>query len=202
MACRKISPVILAINGGSRVWPPPASDPAAAAMPAATIAIDDPRASDVRALVRRHLEFAAANKPAGDIHALDVAGLLDPAVTIFSCRAGGDLLAVGALKRLDRRHAEVKSMHTAEAARGRGIGQAMLAHLIGVARDHGFRRVSLTTGSQPAFAPARSLYASAGFRVCGPFGHYRPSRHSTFMTLALKGPSPARARPRPCAAGP
>ena len=202
MACRKISREILAVNGRSRAWPPPASDPAAAAMPAATIAIDDPRASDVRALVRRHLEFAAANKPAGDIHALDVAGLLDPAVTIFSCRAGGDLLAVGALKRLDRRHAEVKSMHTAEAARGRGIGRAMLAHLIGVARDRGLRRVSLTTGSQPGFAPARSLYASAGFRACRPFGHYRLSRHSAFMTLALKGPSPARARPRPCAAGP
>ena len=76
-------------------------------------------------------------------------------------------------------------MHTAEAARGREIGRAMVAHLIGVARDRGFRRLSLKTGSQPAFAPARSLYASAGFTACEPFGHYQPSRDSTFMTLTL-----------------
>jgi putative acetyltransferase len=79
-------------------------------------------------------------------------------------------------------------MHTAEAARGRGIGRAMLAHLIGVARDHGIRRLSLKTGSQPAFAPARSLYARAGFTPCAPFSGYRPSASSTFMTLSLDPP--------------
>ena len=158
------------------------------AAPEVTISIDDPRACDVRELVERHLEFATSHKPPGDVHALDVAGLLDPAVTVFSYRAGGELLAVGALKRLDRRHAELKSLHNAEAARGRGIGRAMVARLIGVARDRGFARVSLKTGSQPAFAPARSLYASAGFTPCGPFGGYRPSRHSTFMTLSLDDP--------------
>jgi len=157
-------------------------------MPEITIAIDDPRASDVRALVARHLVFARSHKPAGDVHALDVAGLLDPAVTVFTCRADGELLAVGALRRLDRWHAELKSVHTAEAARGRGIGRAMLAHLIGVTRDRGLRRLSLKTGSQPAFAPARSLYASAGFAPCRPFGGYRPSHSSIFMTLSLDSP--------------
>ena len=157
------------------------------ATPEVTISIDDPRASDVRALVERHLEFARSHVPPGDIHALDLAGLLDPAVTMFTCRARGELLAVGALKRLDRRHAELKSMHTAQAARGRGIGRAMVAHLLDVARKRGFRRVSLKTGSQPAFAPARSLYASAGFTPCEPFSGYRPSRNSTFMTLSLDG---------------
>jgi putative acetyltransferase len=155
------------------------------------VSIDDPRASDVRGLVERHLEFARSHKPPGDVHALDVAGLLDPAVTFFSCRAGGDLLAVGALRRLDRHHAELKSIHTAEAARGRGIGRAMVAHLIAIARDRGFRQVSLKTGSQSAFDPARSLYASAGFTQCGPFGDYRPSRNSTFMTLSLDCLDPA-----------
>jgi putative acetyltransferase len=79
-------------------------------------------------------------------------------------------------------------MHTAEAARGRGIGRAMLDHLLAVARQRGCRQVSLETGSMDAFAPARSLYATAGFRLCGPFGDYRPSRNSTFMTLALDRP--------------
>lgn len=149
------------------------------------IAVDDPHASDVRELLERHLEFARSTSPPEDTHALDVAGLLDPAVTFFSFRRAGELLAVGALKRLDPGHAELKSMHTAQAARGLGVGRAMLGHLIAVARDRGFARLSLETGSMAAFAPARALYASAGFRPCEPFGAYRPSRHSTFMTLTL-----------------
>jgi putative acetyltransferase len=149
---------------------------------------DDPRADDVRKLLERHLAFAHANTPPEGVHALDVGGLLDPAVTFFSFRRDGELLGVGALKQLDRLHAELKSMHTAEAARGRGVGRAMLGHLIRVARERGCRRVSLETGSMDAFAPARSLYASAGFRPCGPFGDYSLSRSSTFMTLSLDAP--------------
>ena len=154
-------------------------------MPEGKISIDDPRGEDVRVLLERHLAFANAHSPPEDVHALDVDALLDAAVTFFSFRLDGELLGVAALKRLDRRHAELKSMHTAEAARGRGIGRAMVDHLISVARDRGFRRVSLETGSQPAFAPARSLYAAAGFRLCGPFGDYAPSPSSTFMTMSL-----------------
>jgi putative acetyltransferase len=76
-------------------------------------------------------------------------------------------------------------MHTAKAARGQGVGRAMLDHLTGVARQRGYRRVSLETGATDAYAPARSLYISAGFRTCGPFGDYRQSPHSTYMTLPL-----------------
>jgi putative acetyltransferase len=78
-------------------------------------------------------------------------------------------------------------MHTAEEARGRGIGRAMLDHLIGVARERGFSRVSLETGSMAAFAPARSMYAKAGFSECAPFGGYFLSPNSTCMTLSLGG---------------
>jgi putative acetyltransferase len=96
-----------------------------------------------------------------------------------------ELVAVGALKRLDSSHAELKSMHVAEAARRRGIGREMLDHLLRMARERGFDRVSIETSAQPAFAAARALYASAGFTRCGPFGQYVPSPHSTFMTLEL-----------------
>jgi putative acetyltransferase len=154
-------------------------------VPTVEIAVDDPNARDVRELLRRHLQFAEANTPPEDVHALDVDQLVDPAVTFYSYRRDGELLAVGALKQLDGRHAELKSMHTAAAARGRGIGRAMVEHLIGVARDHGFGRVSLETGSTQAFAAARSLYLQAGFTPCGPFGDYPPGRGNTFMTLAL-----------------
>src|ERR1700677_3292046 len=102
------------------------------------ISIDDPRAADVRGLLERHLAFANLHSPPEDVHALDVEGLLDPAIAFYSFRLNGELLAVGALKRLDNEHAELKSMHTAEEARGRGIGRAMVGHLLGVARQLGF----------------------------------------------------------------
>jgi putative acetyltransferase len=157
-------------------------------VPDGEISIDDPRAEDVRELMERHLAFAHSNTPPEDVHALDVDGLLDPAITLFSFRFDGELLGVGALKQLDGRHAELKGMHTAQVARRRGIGRSMVDHLIGVARDRGFRRLSLETGSTAAFAPARSLYARTGFRPCGPFGDYGPSPNSAFMTLQLSGP--------------
>jgi putative acetyltransferase len=160
-------------------------------VPEGEISIDDPRAPDVRELLERHLAFSRSHSPPQDVHALDVDGLLDPAVTFFSFRLDGELLGVAALRRLDGGHVELKSMHTVQAARGRGIARAMLEHLIGVARDRGFHRVSLETGSMAAFAPARTLYASAGFTPCAPFGDYRPSPNSTCMTLALDGGDPA-----------
>jgi putative acetyltransferase len=119
------------------------------------------------------------------VYALDVDGLADPAVTFFSLRADGELLGVAALKHLDPEHGEVKSMHTAEAARGRGVARALLDHVVGVARERGYRRLSLETGSGPAFAPARALYAAAGFHPCGPFADYDGSPNSAYMTLAL-----------------
>jgi putative acetyltransferase len=149
------------------------------------ISADSPLAPDVRELLERHLAFTTATSPPEHMHAMDANALLDPAVSFFSYRCDGVLLGVGALKRLDDGHAEVKSMHTAQAVRGTGIGRAMLEHLLAVARQHGFRRVSLETGTMAEFAPARALYASAGFAPCEPFADYRPSPDNTFMTLAI-----------------
>jgi putative acetyltransferase len=149
------------------------------------IGVDDPRRSDVQALLMRHREFALGQTPPEHSYALDADGLLDPAVTFFSFRAGDSLLGIGAIKRLDPRHAEIKSMHTAEAARGRGIGRAILTHLLDVARSEGLRQVSLETGTTPGFAPARALYCSAGFVACGPFSDYQPSQDNYFMTIEL-----------------
>lgn len=156
-------------------------------MDGARIAIDDPRADDVRGLLERHLEFARTHTPPEGVFALATDALVDPAITFYSYRRDGELLAVGALKQLDGTHGELKSMHTAQAARGQGIGRAMVEHLVAVARARGLARVSLETGTMAAFAPARALYARTGFTECGPFGDYRPSPTSTFMTLALDG---------------
>jgi putative acetyltransferase len=151
------------------------------------IAVDDPRAEDVRTLLGTHLAFSQEVSPPGHVHALDVGGLLDPAVTFFSARRDGVLLAVGALKRLDESHAELKSMHTSEAVRGQGVGRAMVDHLLVVAADRRYQRVSLETGTADAFLPARALYAKVGFKPCEPYGGYTVNPHSTCMTINIEG---------------
>ena len=150
-----------------------------------TIAPDDPDRPDVRALLAAHLGFAHEHSPPEDVYALDGSGLRSADISFFSARADGELLGVGALRRLDESHAEIKSMHTVAAARRRGVGRAMLAHLLTTAQAEGCTRVSLETGTMAAFAPARALYASAGFTPCPPFAGYRPSPYSVCMTLAL-----------------
>jgi putative acetyltransferase len=151
--------------------------------------LNDPR---VIALLHTHLIRARAETAQGSAHALDLSALRAPNVTFWSAweRDANDgaqdaLVAVGALKRLCDAHGEVKSMHTAEAVRGRGIGAALLRHVITVAESRGMTRLSLETGSWPYFAPARALYARHGFVECPPFGDYRPDPNSVFMTLAL-----------------
>ena len=146
---------------------------------------DDPTSSDVRALLERHFEFNHQHSPPEDVHALDATELAANDVTFFTIREGGELLGMGALKQLDRTHAEVKSMHTTSAARGRGVALAMLSHLVQTARDRGCTRVSLETGNQDAFAPARTLYMSLGFEPCGPFNGYWDGSTSVFLTMTL-----------------
>ena len=146
---------------------------------------DDPSAADVRELLERHLTFARDNSNPEDVHALGPDGLLGDDVLFFSAREEGELLGVGALRDLGSGHVEIKSMHTAEAARGRGVGRLVLDHLLAEARARGSTRVSLETSTRPIFAPARSLYASAGFVPCEPFGEYRANRQSVCMTLQL-----------------
>jgi putative acetyltransferase len=151
---------------------------------------DDPRNADVRTLLERHLAFANEHSPPEDVHALDIDGLLHPSISFFSYRVEGELLGVGALKHLDDGHAELKSMHTSAEARGRGVGRAMLDHLVALARVRGYRRVSLETGTMDAFAPARAMYAKAGFVSCPPFNGYWDSPNSVCMTLVLAEEAP------------
>ncbi|HUR48682.1 MAG TPA: GNAT family N-acetyltransferase [Acidimicrobiales bacterium] len=149
------------------------------------VALDDPRSPDVQALLAVHLAFAREVTPPCEVHALDVEGLLDPMVSLFSARREGVVLGIGALRELDPVHGEIKSMHTAETARGQGVGRAIVDHLLAVAAERGYRRVSLETGATPEFAPARALYAGAGFEQCAPFGDYVEDLNGTCMTRLL-----------------
>jgi putative acetyltransferase len=139
----------------------------------------------VIALLQQHVTRARAETAPGSAHALDLAELRAPAVSFWAAWDGDMLLGVGALKRLSADHGEVKSMHTAECARRRGVATALLQHLLAAARDAGLTRVSLETGSWDYFEPARAFYRRHGFRDCAPFAHYRPDPNSVFMTREL-----------------
>jgi putative acetyltransferase len=157
---------------------------------ALVIAVDDPRADDVRLVLERHLSFAHEQTPVEYVHALDVESLLDPAITFYSARRDGRVLGVGAIKQLDPSHAELKSMHTIAEERGQGVARALLDHLLSVATKRGATRVSLETGTTDAFEPARRLYRSAGFVACDPFGTYTNSPRNYFMTKVVGGGPP------------
>jgi putative acetyltransferase len=144
--------------------------------------LDDPR---IIALLNTHVIRARAETAAGSAHALDLSGLKHPDIRFYAAFEDDSLLGVGAFKRLDATHGEVKSMHTAEAARRRGVGSAILRHIIEAARGEGLTRLSLETGSWPYFAPAAALYRAHGFVDCPPFGSYKPDPNSVFLTLAL-----------------
>lgn len=146
--------------------------------------LDDPR---VVALLHIHLTRARAETAPGSAHALDLSGLRSAEVTFWSAWESDEVVGVGALRRLTQEHGEIKSMHTAEAARGRGVGSALLQHIMDMARARGMSRLSLETGSWPYFEPARALYARHGFVECAPFGDYRNDPNSVFMTRGLDG---------------
>jgi putative acetyltransferase len=154
-----------------------------------TLETVDPRSTDVQAILVRHLTFTNATSPAEHVHALNTGGLLDPTVTMVGAwQDDGVLVGVGAIKQLDRDHAELKSMHVVEEARGQGFGRVIVAHLLRIAEERGYRRVSLETGAMEEFAAARALYASVGFVPCPPFGSYTLNEYSSYMTRELPAP--------------
>ncbi len=151
------------------------------------IAVEDPSAADVHALLRQHLDEMRAVSPPESCHALDVAGLQIDAVTFWTARHDGDatLLGCGALLELSATAGEVKSMRTAPSARRAGVGATLLRTIMDEARRRDYERLSLETGSQDFFIAARTLYAAHGFSECGPYGSYVDDPNSVFMTRTL-----------------
>lgn len=136
-------------------------------------------------LLRHHFDTCHAVTPPGSAHVFDVSRLQSPDVDFFAAWDGDVLLGVGAVKYLDAAHGEVKSMHTADVARRRGVGGAILRHIMAAARARGVTALSLETGSFGYFEPAVALYKAHGFTECPPFGDYRPDPNSVFLTLSL-----------------
>lgn len=146
---------------------------------------DDLAGPEIRALLEVHFAGMLANSPEDSCHFLDFEGLKGPGITFWSIWDGGDLAGCGALKQHDADLGEIKSMRTDEAHLRKGVGAAMLGHIITESRSRGLKRLSLETGSGPAFDPAHALYLAHGFAYCGPFADYREDPFSRFMTLEL-----------------
>jgi putative acetyltransferase len=146
---------------------------------------DDLSGADVRALVALHLGGMHAESPACKVNALPLDKLRQPGVTFYAARVDGALAAIGAIKHLDAGHGELKSMRAAPEWRGKGVGEAMLQHLLAVARGRGYARVSLETGRTGAFAPAVALYRKYGFENCAAFADYAVDEFSQCLTRVL-----------------
>lgn len=153
--------------------------------PAVEIRVDDLRGPEVALLLEEHLRSLRALSPPESVHALDLEKLRRPEITFWTVWEGRELLGCGALKELDARHGELKSMRTATPHLRKGVASALLRHIIEEAKRRAYRRLSLETGAPAAFVPARNLYARFGFQVCGPFTGYVEDPHSVFMTMRL-----------------
>lgn len=149
------------------------------------ITVDNLESGDVLALLEEHLSDMYATSPPESVHALDVEALKADNITFFAARDEDTLLGCVAIKSLNESHFELKSMRTTHAARGKGIGKQLLAHVIAYTKQKNAVRISLETGTQDYFIPACKLYESFGFQYCAPFSDYRLDPNSHFMTKTV-----------------
>lgn len=146
---------------------------------------DDLTDPQVVRFVEQHLQDMFLHSPPESVHALDVVSLRKPDVTFWSAWEADELVGCGALKELDPHHGEVKSMRTSALHLRSGVARRVLQHLIDEAQQRGYRKLSLETGSESVFEPARRLYARFGFRECRPFADYIVDPNSVYMTMDL-----------------
>ena len=146
---------------------------------------DDLTGPEIAELIAIHGGTMLAASPRESCHFLPIEGLRQPSVSVWSLWEEGDLLGCGALKDLGNGTGEIKSMHTREVLRGRGLGRRMLEHILAEARRRSYTALYLETGSMDGFIPALRLYEAYGFNYCGPFGDYAEDPHSVFMSLPL-----------------
>ncbi|CAG9606514.1 GNAT family N-acetyltransferase [Pseudoneobacillus rhizosphaerae] len=149
------------------------------------IKLDDLTGPEIAQLLDEHLQNMAKHSPPESRHALNLDGLRKPEITFWSVWENGHLVGCGALKELDYKHGEIKSMRTSSSHLRKGVAKKVLQHIIAEAKNRNYRRLSLETGSMTAFEPARRLYASFGFQYCKPFSDYIEDPNSVFMTMEL-----------------
>jgi putative acetyltransferase len=154
-------------------------------MPPIEIHEDDLSGRAVQDLIAFHLDGMHDTSPPESVHALEIDGLRHPSITFWSAWIDGQLAGIGALKVLDPKRGELKSMRVDDRFRGSGVGRALLRHIVGAAQERGLTSLWLETGSPDDFVPAQRLYESEGFTRCGPFDGYTDDPFSVFMTREI-----------------
>ena len=149
------------------------------------ITVEESLTDELAQVLKAHWLFCTSSTPIEHVYALDASKLFTPDITVFGARLDGELVGVGAMRKLDGEHAELKSMHTLAKSRGLGVGKAMVAHIEDFARSSGIKRMSLETGTNEAFKPARELYKSLEYRSCEAFGEYVLSEDNMCMTKLI-----------------
>lgn len=149
------------------------------------IRLDDLSGRQVQDLLAAHLAGMQENSPPDSVYALDLSGLLEPDVSVWTAWDEAELMGVGALKQLSSSTGEIKSMRTDPRHLRKGVGLALLDHIVAVAKERGYRRLSLETGSGAEFEAALTLYRKRGFENGEPFGGYKPTAFNQFLHLEL-----------------
>jgi putative acetyltransferase len=149
------------------------------------IRVDDLSGPEIIRLLHEHLQSVALHSPPESVHALGLEALRNPDITFWSVWQDSELMGCGAIKELDSRHGEIKSMRTVSLHLRKGVAAGLMHHILEEAERRSYERLSLETGSMDAFAPARSLYGSFGFKPCGPFANYVEDPYSVFMTRGV-----------------
>ena len=146
------------------------------------IRVDDLSSPEIIRLLHEHLRSVALHSPPESVHALGLEALRNPDITFWSVWQDSELMGCGAIKELDSRHGEIKSMRTVSLHLRKGVAARLMHHILAEVERRSYERLSLETGSMDAFVPARSFYASFGFEPCGPFANYVEDPYSVFMT--------------------
>lgn len=149
------------------------------------IRIDDLENEDVKKLVNQHVQKMVEGSPIESVHALNLDRLKGDDITFYTLWINNNLAGCRALKQLDGSHGEIKSMRTHENYLKLGVAQAILSHIISVAKNRGYSRLSLETGTSSSFIPAHNLYKKNGFTICEPFSDYFEDKNSYFMKKEL-----------------
>ena len=141
--------------------------------------------SEVHELLTKHFIELRDVSPEGSAHVLDIAGLKDPSIKFWSLWEDNNLMGIGALKFIDKDHGEFKSIRVSNIFRNKKNGLKIINHLINEAKKLNIKNISLETGAGNFFLPARKLFAKSGFKICGPFSHYKDDINSVYMTMAI-----------------
>jgi putative acetyltransferase len=148
-----------------------------------TIKVDDLTGPEIADLLRNYLQDV--NALAEETHALDLEGLRQPGITVWTIWNGNEIAGCGALKELEAHHVELKSVYISTRFLRSGVATTLLEHILAAAKARGYSRVSLETGTEDYFEPARRFYEACRFSICGPFGDYAEDPGSIFMTKKL-----------------